>query len=111
MPPTAGPEYLARRNARRAALDALTTTDARLSHARLATFALGVLVALLVWNDVLSQWWLFAPVAAFVWLLRRHAQVLRARTFAVRGVVFYDRGLARLEDLGRYRRARGALSR
>jgi hypothetical protein len=98
MPLPARQEYLARRNARRAALDALTTADVRLSHARLATFALGVFLALLVWNGVLSVWWLVVPVAAFVSLLRRHAQVLRARTFAGRAVAFYDRGLARLDD-------------
>jgi hypothetical protein len=91
-------EYPARQAARRASLDTLTSTDARLSHARLATFALGVLLALLAWNGVVSTWWLLAPVAAFVWLLRRHAQVLRARTLALRGVAFYDRGLARVED-------------
>ena len=98
MPPPAPNEYRARQAARRATLDALTAADARLSYARLATFALGVLLVLLAWNDVVSMWWLFAPVAAFVWLLRRHAQVLRARTLALRGVAFYDRGLARLED-------------
>jgi hypothetical protein len=36
--------------------------------------------------------------AVFVWLVRRHAQVLRARETVLRGIAFYDRGLARLED-------------
>jgi hypothetical protein len=98
-PAAAAPqEYRARQAARRATLDTLSSTDARLSHARLATFALGVLLMLLAWNGVVSMWWLLAPVAVFVWLLRRHAQVLRARTLALRGVAFYDRGLARVED-------------
>ena len=98
-PAAAAPqEYRARQAARRATLDTLSSTDARLSHARLATFALGVLLMLLAWHGVVSMWWLLAPVAVFVWLLRRHAQVLRARTLALRGVAFYDRGLARVED-------------
>jgi hypothetical protein len=42
--------------------------------------------------------WLLAPVAVFVWLVRRHAGILRARELAVRGINFYERGLARLED-------------
>jgi hypothetical protein len=91
-------EYFARQAARRATLDASTAADARLSNGRLVTFALGVLVVVLAWNDVVSTWWLLAPVAVFTWLLRRHAQVLRTRTMAQRGVGFYDRGLARLED-------------
>lgn len=98
-PAAAAPqEYLARRAARRATLDALDVTDARLAHARLATFALGILLALLVWNAAVSSRWLSAPLAAFVWLVRHHAQVLRARERTLRGLAFYERGLARLED-------------
>jgi hypothetical protein len=93
-----GHEYLARLEARRAARDRLTRDDARFAHARLATFASAVLVALLVWRFAVSGWWLLAPAVLFIWLVRRHAEVLRSRDAAHRGIVFYERALARLED-------------
>ena len=34
----------------------------------------------------------------FIWLVRRHDRVIRARDAAIRGIAFYERGLARLED-------------
>jgi hypothetical protein len=39
-----------------------------------------------------------APAMLFVWLVRRHDQVLRSRDAASKGIAFYERGLARLED-------------
>ena len=76
----------------------LTVADARFGYARLATFASVVLLAVLAWRAALSVWWLLVPVAIFAWLVRRHDQVLRARDAAIRGIAFYERGLARLED-------------
>jgi hypothetical protein len=38
------------------------------------------------------------PVAVFALLVRRHDQVQHARDAAIRGIAFYERGLARLED-------------
>jgi MutS domain V/MutS domain III len=98
VPPTAVQEYSARLNARHAARDALAAADARLAVARLALFFAGLLLALLAWRSVISFWWLLAPAAVFVWLLRRHDGVLRARALAVGGIGFYERGLARHED-------------
>ena len=98
MASAASQEYQGRLNARRADRDALTAADARLARARLATFFSGVVLALLVWQSAASVWWLLAPVAVFVWLVRYHARVLRARELAIRGIAFYERGLARLED-------------
>jgi hypothetical protein len=98
VPSTAVQEYRARLNARCAACDALTAVDARLAHARLATFFSGVVLVLLAWRSAVTVWWLLAPVAVFVWLARRHDRVLRARELAIRGIGFYERGLARLED-------------
>jgi hypothetical protein len=95
---TAAEEYCARLNARCAARDSLTAVNARLAHARLATFFSGVLLALLAWHSALRVWWLLAPIAVFVWLVRRHNGVLRAREWAIRCIGFYERGLARLED-------------
>ena len=91
-------EYRARLDARRAARDALTAVDARYAHARLATFFSGVVLALVAWQAAVSFWWLLAPLAVFVWLIRGHARVLRARELATKGIAFYERGLARLED-------------
>jgi hypothetical protein len=91
-------EYQSRLEARRAARDALAAAEARLAHARLATFVSGVVIALLAWRFAIGLWWLLAPVAVFVWLVRRHAGILRARELAIRGITFYERGLARLED-------------
>jgi hypothetical protein len=88
----------ARLNARQAASDALAAADVRLARARLATFFSGVLLALLAWPSAISWWWLLAPSAVFVWLLRCHDCVLRARALAIGGIGFYERGLARLED-------------
>jgi hypothetical protein len=76
----------------------LAAADVRLARARLATFFSGVLLALLAWPSAISWWWLLAPSAVFVWLLRCHDCVLRARALAIGGIGFYERGLARLED-------------
>ena len=59
---------------------------------------LTVPIALLAWHPGITIWWLLAPVAVFVWLVRRHDRVLRARELAIRGIGFFERGLARLED-------------
>jgi len=96
--PVPSHEYLARLEARRAARDSLTRDDARFAHARLATFASGVLIALLVWSFAISGWWLLVPAVFFIWLVRRHDEVLRSRDAAERGIAFYERALARLED-------------
>ncbi|MGH9310758.1 MAG: MutS-related protein, partial [Vicinamibacterales bacterium] len=85
-------------NARRATSDALSESDARFAYARLATFAVAVLFGILVWRTGLSAVSLVVPAAAFAWLAHRHDRVLRARDAAQRGLAFYERGLARLED-------------
>ena len=38
------------------------------------------------------------PAGLFIWLIRRHDQVLRERDMANMGIAFYERGLSRLED-------------
>jgi hypothetical protein len=91
-------EYRARLDARRATLAVLSTAEARLAHARLASFFSGAVLAFLAWRSTVSLWWLLVPVAVFVWLVRRHAGLLHARESANRAIVFYERGLARLED-------------
>lgn len=91
-------EYRERLRLRTAAHQVLSARDARFSYARLAVFAAFLLLALLAWRSLLPWWSLVLPVAAFIWLMRRHDVVIRGRDFAARGMQFYERGLARVED-------------
>ena len=77
---------------------ALVLTDRNIAFIRLAVFGVGVLGLVLALRGILSAWWLVGPVVAFIPLLKRHEQVIRARDAAAGLVTFYDRGLARLED-------------
>ena len=94
----ASDEYRARLAARKATRDDLNAADARYANGRLATFGIAVLIAVLAWRTPLSAWWLAMPIVGFVWLMRRHDLVLRARDGATRAIALYERGLARLED-------------
>jgi hypothetical protein len=98
VPSSAATEYATRLSARRHSRDTLMRSEARIAHARLATFASAVILALLIWRLGLGLWWLIAPAAVFAWLVRRHATVIRSRESVSRGVAFYERGLARIED-------------
>ena len=98
MPIAPGDEYRSRLALRRASHDTLNARDARLSAARLVTFGLGAAVAIAAWNGIVSWWWLTIPVIAFGILIQRHDGVIRARDAAARAIVFYERGLARIED-------------
>jgi MutS domain V len=94
----AADEYRSRLAARTATRETLSAADARFANGRLATVGLTVLLAIVAWRADVSFWWLIVPAAAFAWLARRHDRVLRERTAAVRGIAFYERGLARLAD-------------
>lgn len=50
------------------------------------------------WRDVLAGWWVLPPVACFVALVIWHDRVVRARDASTRAVLFYERGIARIED-------------
>jgi hypothetical protein len=90
--------YRSRLSDRRLAHDRLTTTDRRFSNARLGVFGLGALLIVLAWQQLLSAWLIFIPVAVFIVLVRRHERVIRQRDEAARAIAFYERGLARIED-------------
>jgi hypothetical protein len=98
VPPNALQEYRTRLDARRATRDGLTRTDARLAHARLAAFFSAVVLASLAWREAIGFWWLLAPAAIFLWLVRYHDRILETRELAIRGIGFYERGLTRLDD-------------
>ena len=91
-------EYRARLAARRDTFALLSRFDERFSYARLATFALLVLLVIGAWRGWITAWWIAIPVVAFIALLVRHDRVLRARDAAARAIAFYERGLARIED-------------
>jgi len=50
------------------------------------------------WRHTLSPWWIAAPLLVFVLVAALHSGVLRSRDLAQRGVSFYQKGLARIED-------------
>jgi hypothetical protein len=98
VPKPPAEEYVARAAARQATLDALNHHDLRISHLRIATFAAFVALGFFGFRGMVSYWWMAAPIVAFVFLVKRHDQVLRARDRAARAVQFHERGMARLED-------------
>ncbi len=71
----------------------------QLGNARLAT-GLGavVLAALAFGAGLISGWWLLAPLAVFIGLAIVHDRVDNARAAAARGVAYYERAEARLEN-------------
>lgn len=50
------------------------------------------------WRHALSPWWIAAPLVSFVFVAAIHSRILRSRELAQRGVSFYQKGLARIED-------------
>jgi hypothetical protein len=92
-------EYRTRLADRRTVELQLAKRDQLLSHARLITFVAGGLLAILWWRTSVPVWCLAFPAIAFVVLLYRHDRVIRAHQTAQRAIVFYERGIGRLEDL------------
>ena len=98
MPRPPADEYRARLEARGATHAALTASDLRFSHSRLAAFGGVVLVGVLWWLGLLSLLWLLVPVAVLAILIQRHDRVIRTRDATARAIAFYERGHARIED-------------
>jgi MutS-like protein len=96
--PSPADEYRRRLEQRNQQHAELLRRDRRHSDARLATFAVFVLLVLLGWAGVATYWLLVVPLIAFAVLVQRHDTVIRARDAAARAIVFYQRGLARIED-------------
>jgi len=90
--------YRTRLAERRRRHDRLSAIDRQFSFARLAVFALGLLLGVLAWRELLSAWLILIPIAAFIVLVRRHESVIRQRDESARAIAFYERGLARIED-------------
>jgi hypothetical protein len=98
VPISPADEYRGRVETRRATIAAHDQLDARLSYARLTTFAVAVLIALLAWRGIAAWGLLLLPAIVFLWLIRRHDRALRTRDRAQRAIRLYEQGLARLED-------------
>ena len=74
--------------------------DRRLSWLRLAVF--GVFLVL-VWElffgrTGMAMGWLLGPVGIFIVLMVRHESVVRRRRQVAQGVIYYEHGLARIEE-------------
>jgi hypothetical protein len=98
-PVTPSVEYTHRLKDREARVARYEQIQMRIGTVRLALFAIGAGIA---WESfrkhALSPWWMLLPVIAFVFVVIYHSRILRARDLAQRGVAFYKRGLARIED-------------
>jgi hypothetical protein len=91
-------EYRRRLEQRQHTLAAFRRADARVSSARVITFAGAALLWAIGWAGMASYWWLLAPGGLFILLLVVHERVVRARETAASAIAFYERGLARIED-------------
>jgi hypothetical protein len=77
----------------------LAGIDARVAYARLTAVAVAILVLILSLGfAMLSLWWVCAPIVAFLAFAVWHDRVLHAKATAASACLFYERGLARLED-------------
>lgn len=93
-----GHEYRSRLAGRQAAEVELARQDQVLSYGRLATFAAAGILAVLWWRTAVPAWWLAVPGLAFAVLMHRHDRVIREHRIARQAIVFYRRGLGRIED-------------
>ncbi|MSO81761.1 MAG: DNA mismatch repair protein MutS [Acidobacteria bacterium] len=68
------------------------------SQARLVTFLAGAALFALWWRGTAAAVWLALPLVLFAVLLQRHDRVIRELRAAGRSILFYERGLGRIED-------------
>ncbi len=98
VPGDLGTVYQERLDERSQARERWTRLDRRIADARLVTFIVGALTAVLAYRGPgISSWWLTVPGGFFVALLFFHEPVRRRGDRARRAVEFYSKGLARLE--------------
>jgi hypothetical protein len=92
-------EYLRRLDARKALAAERERVHAITGNGRFVVVAVGVVLLVLVFAaHWLHPGWLAVPVVAFLALSYWHQRVTRAHRRARRAVVYYERGLDRLED-------------
>ena len=92
-------EYQRRLSERRQLVERYKKLDLLIGNARLGA---GIIFFIVVWLSaglhVLSGWWVLVPIAVFVILVARNERVRELGRKAQRSVLFYERGLARIED-------------
>jgi hypothetical protein len=91
-------EYRQHRQARAQRAEAAGRRSRRLSHARVALFALLVAVAWLALGRRLPAWTVAAPALGFIALIVAHDRADGAQKRALRAVAFWERGIARIEE-------------
>ncbi len=92
-------EYTARREHWLTERQKLDRLYIKIGNYRLAVvLAAALLAGLSFWRGALSGWSLLGPAAVFIGLVVWHARIARRQTFAQRGLAYYERGLARLDD-------------
>jgi len=91
--------YQARLRARSAEVERLSDRETRCANARLAVFAVGLLIlGLSLIKPILPLSLVLLPIAGFIVLVVVHERTLRAKANAEGGVRFYERGIERIED-------------
>jgi hypothetical protein len=92
-------EYARRLQERQAVAARLDERHRRLGNAKVAVFAMLVLMGwIALTHHWFRGWWLLAPGAVLAALVIAHERVIRARLAARRASGFYEKGLARIED-------------
>lgn len=70
----------------------------QLGNLRLAVAVAAAALAYAAYQGYASGWLLALPLIAFIALVVYHERVVRRQQLAQRGIVYYERGLARLDD-------------
>ena len=91
--------YVRRLEERRGDATRLGRREGILGNSRLAVFLAALGLAWLAFGaKLLSGWWLIVPLVLFTVLLFLHERVTRKWYRAGRAILFYQRGIARLDD-------------
>ncbi len=92
-------EYEARRSAWVAKLNHLQRDLNRLGNTRLALAVAAILLGWLSYGPArISAWWMAIPLGAVFALFVQHSFITRRRSFAERGIRYYDRALDRVKN-------------
>jgi MutS domain V len=91
-------EYQRRLGIAQAAIGAQDQVHRRLADVRLGLFIAGLIIAGLAYFWDISWWWLVVPAIAFGVSVVAQERAARRKRRAKRAAVYYEKGLARLED-------------
>ena len=92
-------EYASRLDRRKAVVGRLELRHVALGNLKAALMALAMMIGWAAFSrHWLTAWWLLAPGACLAVLALVHERVIRIHRRAERSVLFYENGLARLED-------------